>query len=363
MSPLAPLPADVVTLADHEAHARTHLDANAWAYLDGVAADGLTHRANRAGWDRLRLQPRLLRPRPAPSTATELLGRRLPHPVLLAPLAYQRLFHADGEVASALAASAQEAGFVLSTLSSVRLETVAAAFRADTQRGPLWFQLYFQRDRGATLELVRRAEQAGYEALVLTADAPVQGVRDAERRVGFRLPAGVSAANLDATALAQAPRSVGELLAIAPDWSDLEWLVQATRLPVLLKGVLHPQDARDALAAGARGLIVSNHGGRTLDGAAATAEALPRIADRVAGAAPVLVDGGIRRGTDVLKAMARGASAVLVGRPFAWGLATAGPVGVAHVLRLLRDELEAAMALSGVADLARLPADLVLPQP
>lgn len=353
------LPPGVVSLHDHLERARTALDANAWSYLDGVAGDGLTARANVQAWDSLRLLPRVLRPRPAPDTAMTLLGRQLAHPLLLAPLAYQRLFHPDGELASAVAASAQEAGFVLSTLSSTPLETVASAVARDVQRGPLWFQLYFQPDRGRTLELVRRAEAAGYEALVLTVDAPVQGVRDGERRAGFRLPQGVVAANFDS------PRAAGDgslasLLAQAPDWDDVAWLLTETRLPVVLKGILHPADARQAAALGVRGLVVSNHGGRTLDSAVATAEALVPVADAVGGTLALLVDGGIRRGTDVLKALALGADAVLLGRPLAWGLASAGALGVAHVLRLMRDELEAAMALCGVANLHKLPEDLLV---
>ncbi|WBY01679.1 alpha-hydroxy acid oxidase [Ramlibacter tataouinensis] len=359
------LPPEVVSLDDHRTRALARLDPNAAAYLGSAAGDGHTADANRAAWDGLRLWPRVLQPLAGLHTQVELLGRRLAHPVLLAPLAYQRLFDDDGELASAIAAAAQGAGFALSTLSSVSLETVAAAVCGDAGRGPLWFQLYFQRDRGRTLDLVQRAEAAGYEALVFTVDAPVNGVRDGERRAGFRLPPGVIAANLPAAA---GPASLAELLATAPGWADLDWLLGATRLPVLVKGVLHPADARAAVAAGAAGLIVSNHGGRTLDGAPATASALPAIVAAAGGAVPVLVDGGIRRGTDVLKALALGARAVLIGRPLVWGLASAGAMGVAHVIRLLRDELEAAMALCGLASLASLSRDLALsghavPQP
>ena len=259
----------------------------------------------------------------------------------------------------AYAAAALGAGVVLSTQASVSLEAVAQAVLPDRGRGPLWFQLYLQHDRGFTQALVQRAEAAGYEALVLTVDAPTSGVRDRERRAGFRLPPGVGPVNL---AGLQAPTAAelrpGQsalfdgLLHQAPTWDDIAWLQSITRLPVLLKGVLHPADARQAVAAGAAGLIVSNHGGRTLDTAPATASALPRVVQAVGGALPVMVDGGIRRGTDVLKAMALGASAVLVGRPAIWGLANAGAAGVAHVLRLLRDELEIAMALTGCATLA-----------
>ena len=357
------LPPGVATLDDHEARARSVLDDNAWAYFSGGAADGITLRANRAAWDALSLLPRVLQPLAGGHTRVQLLGRTLPHPILVAPVAYQRLAHPDGELATALAASAQGAGLVLSTQSSTLLEEVARAIAGDAQRGPLWFQLYLQADRGVTRELVRRAEEAGYEALVLTVDAPVSGARDAERRAGFQLPVGIAAVNLPPTAAppGNPATSLFEgLLANAPTWHDVQWLQSVTRLPVLLKGILHPADARQAADLNLDGLVVSNHGGRVLDSAPSTAQMLPRIADAVAGAVPLLVDGGIRRGTDVLKALALGASAVLVGRPAVWGLANAGAVGVAHVLRLLRDELEIAMALCGVATLDQLPGDLLL---
>ena len=240
------------------------------------------------------------------------------------------------------------------------LETVAQVVVGDRDRGPLWFQLYMTHDRGFTRELVQRAERAGFEALVVTVDAPVNGARDRERRVGFGLPSGVSAVNLAGLLPASAlPLGPGQsalfdgLLRTATTWADIEWLVSQTRLPVLLKGVLHPDDARLAMQLGVAGLIVSNHGGRTLDTAPSTAAVLPRIRQALGADVPLLVDGGIRRGTDVLKAMALGANAVLIGRPYLYGLANAGALGVAHVLRLLRDELEIAMALCGCATLAQ----------
>ena len=353
------IPPGLVTLADHEQHARTQLDDNAWAYFSGGAADEISLRANRSAWDALPLWPRVLRPLAGGHTRVPLLGRTLAHPILLAPVAFQRLAHPDGELAMAYAAAALGAGVVLSIQASVSLESVAQAVLPDPGRGPLWFQLYLQPDRGFTQALVQRAEAAGYEALVLTVDAPTSGVRDRERRAGFRLPPGVGPVNLAGLQTpASPPLSPGQsalfdgLLHHAPTWDDITWLQSITRLPVLLKGVLHPADARQAVSVGAAGLIVSNHGGRTLDTAPATATALPRVVQAVGGAVPVLVDGGIRRGTDVLKAMALGASAVLVGRPAIWGLANAGAAGVAHVLRLLRDELEVAMALTGCATLA-----------
>lgn len=356
---LSKIPQGVVTLDDHERHAQSVLDESAWAYVSGGAGDEQSLRANRQAWSGLSLHPRVLRPLSGGHTRTELLGRTLAHPLLLAPVAYQRLAHPDGELATAHAAAAQSAGMVLSTQASVALERVAQAMLADAGRGPLWFQLYLHHDRAFTRELVQRVEQAGYEALVLTVDAPTSGARDRERRAGFRLPAGVHAVNLAGMPSAQgAPLSAGQsalfdgLLAHAPTWRDVEWLQSITRLPVLLKGVLHEDDARQAVSSGVRGLIVSNHGGRTLDTVPATAVVLPRIVDAVGAQVPVLVDGGIRRGTDVLKAIALGARAVLIGRPQIHGLATAGAVGVAHVIRLLRDEFEIAMALTGCATVA-----------
>lgn len=359
------LPPGLVSLADHEAFARTRLDDHAWAYFSGGAADELTLRANRTAWDKLHLLPRVLRPLSGGHTRIELLGRTLAHPLLVAPVAYQRMAHPDGEIAMAHAAASQGAGLVLSTQASVSLEIVASACGAYAERGPLWFQLYLQHDRGFTRELVQRAEAAGYEALVLTVDAPVSGARDRERRAGFKLPAGVSAVNLEQ--LAVPPSSSGGSLfdtlpAHAPTWADVQWLQETTRLPVLLKGVLHPADARQAAALQVAGLIVSNHGGRTLDTTPATASILPRIADALANDLPLLVDGGIRRGTDVLKAVALGARAVLVGRPCVYGLANAGALGVAHVLRLLRDELEIAMALCGCATLEQASSELFFDQ-
>lgn len=343
-APLAP-----VTLADHECLAQERLNPAAWAYLCGGAADEITLRDNVEAWQRIRLRPRVLRPLAHGHTRVNLLGRTLAHPLLVAPMAYQRLAHPQGELASALAASVLGAGYVLSTQASTPLEDVARLVLTEAARGPLWFQLYLQADRPWTRDLVARAEAAGFEALVLTVDAPVQGARDQERRAGFQLPPGIAAINLPSQArdTASHARLFDGLLMHSPDWSDLEWLRSVTRLPILLKGITHPDDARLAIAHGAAGVIVSNHGGRTLDTLPATADLLREIVISVDGRVPVLVDGGIRRGTDIFKALAMGASAVLLGRPVLHGLATGGATGVAHVLRLLLDELEMAMALCG----------------
>jgi 4-hydroxymandelate oxidase len=331
---LEAVPQGIRGLADYEAHARARLAPAAWAYFADCAGDGLTLRANRAAWDALALWPRVLRPLVGLHTEIELLGRRWPSPFLVAPMALQQLAHPDAELGMALAAAAQGAGLVLSMQASLPLERVAEAVREDAGRGPLWFQLHPLESRAATLERAQRARDAGFEALVLTVDATVRAPR-----------AGAGALPADAL---PAAADLQELLARAPTWDDVAWLQAHVGLPVLLKGVLHPEDAREAARLGVAGLVVSNHGGRVLDGAAATAAALPRIADAVGDALPLLVDGGIARGTDVVKALALGARAVLVGRPLLHALATAGAAGAAHALRLLRDELSIALAQCGL---------------
>lgn len=355
LAPLQQIPADIAAVGDYQAYARERMSEQAWTYLAGGAADELTLQDNRQAFDRLRLRSRVLQDLRGGNTRLRLFGQDYEHPIFVAPVAYQKLAHADGELACVLGASALRAGMVVSTQASIELETIAA--QAQT---PLWFQLYIQPDRDFTAALVRRAEAAGYRALVLTVDAPVSGIRNREQRAGFALPTGIEAVNLrgmrplavSADPSASSLLLGGPLLNAAPTWADLAWLRAQTRLPILLKGILSAADAEQALAAGVDGLIVSNHGGRTLDGLPATIEALPEVAAAVQGRVPVLLDGGIRRGTDILKALALGADAVLVGRPCIFALAAAGAVGVAHVLQLLRAELEVAMALTGCADLA-----------
>jgi 4-hydroxymandelate oxidase len=348
------LPAGLVSLGDHEAFAQTVLNPQALAYFNGGAADEITLRENVQAWQRIPLHPRVLQPLAGGHTRIDLLGRTLAHPILIAPMAYQRMAHPHGEMATALAAAVLGAGMVLSTQASTPLEDVAQVVLTEPERGSLWFQLYLLPDRDFVRELVQRVEAAGYVALVLTVDAPVQGARDRERRADYHRPADVCAVNL-AGRIAPPPRSLqhgqsplfDDLMTHAPTWDDVAWLRSITRLPVLLKGITHPADARLAVEAGAAGLIVSNHGGRTLDTMPATASLLTAVVEAVHGRCPVLIDGGIRRVSEVFKAMALGASAVLVGRPVIHGLANAGATGVAHVIRLLRDELEIAMALCG----------------
>lgn len=340
------LPEHVVNLADYEALARERLGEAAWSYVHGGAADEITCRRNRQAWDELSLWPRVLCGGGGAVAAVDvpvptLFGKPFANPIMLAPVAYQRLAHPDGELASVCAASAQGVGYVLSTLASMPLSHIAQAVVHDAGRGPLWFQLYWQGSRDATLALAAKAHAAGFEALMLTVDAPVSGVRDGKRRTGFVMPPGIHAVNA-------APETLHTL---PPDWGDVQWLVDQVRqhmgLPFLIKGVLHPSDASRAAHMGVDGLVVSNHGGRTLDTVPAAIDVLPLIRHAVGPDMPLLVDGGVRRGTDVFKALALGAQGVLIGRPVMMGLAAAGAAGVAHVIRLLLDEFEMTMRLCG----------------
>lgn len=362
--PLAPylnqIPPEITAVSDYVSFARARLNDNAWAYLHSGAADEITFRNNRLAFDDCGLLSRALVDVRGGHTRLELFGQTLQHPILLAPVAYQQLFHPEGELAAVRAASAMDAPMVVSTLANHTLEDIAR--HAHT---PLWFQLYFQADREFTLSLVRRAEAAGYQALVVTVDASIAGVRNREQRVGFHLPDGISAVNLQGirqlpVALTQGQSAVFDgLMAHAPTWRDIERLRQLTDLPLLLKGITHPADAQLAIQLGVDGLIVSNHGGRTLDTVPAALQLLPNITAAVQGQVPVLLDGGVRRGTDIVKAIALGASAVLIGRPMIYGMATAGALGVAHVLRLLWEELEVAMALTGCRTLDEIIPDVL----
>jgi 4-hydroxymandelate oxidase len=336
----------------------------AYDYYASGAEDERTLADNVAAWQRLRLRPRCLVDVSTRDLSTTVLGRPVSMPVLIAPTAFQRLAHPDGELATARAAAAEGTVMGLSTLSTSTLEEVAAA----NGGGARWFQLYVYKDRGITRALVERAEGAGYEALALTVDAPLFGRRLRDMRNGFALPAGLTAANL-------VPGGMGEVRRVDDDsglatyiatmldqsitWRDVAWLRSITRLPVIVKGVARGDDAAQAMAHGAAGIIVSNHGGRQLDTAIATADALPEIVDAVGDRGEVYVDGGVRRGTDVLKALALGARAALVGRPVLWGLAVDGEAGVRKALGMLRAELDLAMALCGCPTVGAITRDLV----
>jgi len=296
------------------------------------------------------------------STGTEIFGEKLSMPILVAPTAFHQLANEEGEVATARATARAGTIMTLSTLSTCSIEEVSAA-----AAGRLWFQLYVYRDREATRELVARAEAAGALALVLTVDAQVWGVRERDVRNRFQLPPGLRMVNLATSGKSDFPDVEGSGLAAyvntlfdpSLSWSDLEWLCSLTRLPVLIKGVVRGDDSAMAIDHGVAGVIVSNHGGRQLDTAPAPIRVLSEVVESVGGRGVVLVDGGIRRGTDVAKAVALGASAVLIGRPILWGLAHAGEEGVARVLEMIRAEFDLAMALCGARSVDELTADLV----
>lgn len=357
------IPADIGCAADYERHAIHHIEAYAWKHIQGGADQNLSLAHNRAAFDEWRLLPQPIANVREAHTRSTLLGHALASPILLAPVAYQRLVHADGELASMRAAMALQTGMMVSTLSSYTLEEIAQAGRmaeADIGQGaPRWFQLYMQPDRLHSLQLIRRAEAAGYTAIVWTIDASI-------KRSGFPLPYGVEAANLRGmpatqhTSPLQGPILFGTpLMQQAPTWDDLRWLRAHTQLPLMVKGILSPIQAQQAVELGADALVVSNHGGRVLDGVISPLEVLPQIAQRVGPQVPLLLDSGVRYGTDVVKALALGASAVLVGRPQMHALATAGLLGVAHMLHLLRAELELAMAHLGCATVAEITPDVL----
>lgn len=334
------MPSIAFTADDFETLARETLSHMAFEYLAAGAGDEATLRWNRESFERIRLRPRVLEDVTAIDTAVELFGATMPTPILLAPVAYQRLFHDEGEVASVRGAGRAGATFVVSTASNCCIEDIAAAATA-----PLWLQIYIQEDRACTRDLMERARAAGVRAFCLTVDTPVVGTRNRQARANFHMPAGLGTPHLDAA-------NRDRLTVVSPKrvpvtWKDVEWLRSIAGLPLLLKGILDPDDAARAVDHGADGILVSNHGARNLDTVPATIDALPHIAARVAGRVPLLLDGGIRRGTDVVKALALGAKAVLIGRPYAYALAADGADGVAQLLSILREELETAMALLG----------------
>lgn len=354
---------DPINLYEYEAIAQAKLTPMAYDYYASGAHDEITLRENHAAYDRIKLRYRVLRDISRRDTRATVLGQPLSMPVIVAPTAFHKLADPQGEVATVRAAGNAGTLMILSTLSTTSIEDVMAA-----ATGPVWFQLYVYKDRGATKALVERAEAAGCSALALTVDAQIWGRRERDVRNRFQLPAGLSVKNLMPAGQEAFPANaqgsglaayVASLFDQTLSWKDVEWLCGLTKLPVLLKGIVHPDDARQAADTGAAGVIVSNHGGRQLDTAPATIEALPGIVEAVDGRVEVLIDGGIRRGTDVVKALAYGAKAVAVGRPVLWGLAAEGQRGVEKVLELLRYEVDLAMGLCGCAGVEEITRDLV----
>jgi isopentenyl diphosphate isomerase/L-lactate dehydrogenase-like FMN-dependent dehydrogenase len=335
-----------INVGDAERVAAEKLEPGVLGYFAGGAGDEVTLRENPVAWRRWRLRPRVLVDVAAVSTEIELLGGPLSMPILVAPVAYQRLVDPEGEVAMAHAAAAAGTAMCLSTLATARPREVAAAAPA----GRHWFQLYKFRDAAITRALMDEAAEHGFEAVVVTADLPPGGNRERDLRTGFALPAGLGVPSVSAALGSDRALTIEEtfdLMDLSMEWPQVAELAAESRLPILVKGILTAEDAQLAVEHGAGGVIVSNHGGRQLDCALATADALPEVVDAVGGRVPVLVDGGIRRGTDVAVALALGADAVLVGRPPLWGLAAGGAAGAERVLELLRAELERTLALCG----------------
>jgi 4-hydroxymandelate oxidase len=336
-----------INLLEYEAQALEKLPLMARDYYRSGAMDEITLRNNRRAFDFYQLRPRVLVDVSCRDLSTSILGQSLSMPILIAPMAFQCLAHPEGEIATAKAAAKMKTAMVLSTMSTKSLEDIAGVLPKNQQ----WFQLYILRDRGLTRSLVERAENLGFNALCVTVDTPVMGRREVDVRNQFILPKGMIPANLvsstDSNDSQTSPSILSQQIDPSVTWKDLEWLQSLTKLPIVVKGILRADDARLACDRGAKGIIVSNHGGRQLDGAISSLEALPEIVTAVGERVEVMIDGGVRRGTDILKALALGAKAVLVGRPILWGLTIDGQAGVQHVLELLRDELQLAMALCG----------------
>ncbi len=343
---------EAVCLSDFEGLARKRMSHMAYEYVAGGSADEITVRWNREALDQIRLRPRVLVDVSEVNMRTTLLGRELSFPVLLAPTSFHRIYHPEGELATARGASAGGAIYVVSSATTTRIEEIA---RVATE--PLWFQMYVQSDRGFSADVVKQAEAAGCRALCVTVDTPVLGPRNRAQHAKVTLPPGLKPYYLSDFNAGRG--TMTEQKNYTMTWKDIDWLLSIAHVPVLLKGILNPEDAERAVKAGVAGIIVSNHGGRNLDTLPATITALPSITEKVAGRVPVLVDGGIRRGTDVIKALALGAKAVLIGRPYLYGLGIAGAEGVTQVLNILRKEVEMAMALTGRPTVASVDRSLI----
>ncbi len=347
-----------INVADYERIAAERLDAGPLAYFGGGAGDELTMRENVAAYRRWALRPRVLVDVEETTTATTVLGAEVSMPILVAPIAVQALAHPDGEAGMARAAAGAGTIMSLSTIASARPSEVAAA----APGGRRWFQLYCFRDRGITDALVAEAVESGFEAIVLTVDAPRAGRRERDLRTGFQIPTEIGVPSVEAAVGGGARLGIAEVFELVDpslDWSDVERLAAGSEVPVLVKGVLRGDDAELAVEHGAAGVVVSNHGGRQLDGAMATVEALPEVAEAVGGRCEIIVDGGVRRGGDVLVALALGATAAQVGRPALWGLAAGGEAGARRVLELLREELDLGLALLGCRSPAEVGRDRV----
>jgi 4-hydroxymandelate oxidase len=341
--PASETPGRLVSLRDFERRASSRMPRAAWEFINSGAGDELTLRWNEEAFQRVRLRQRVMEDLTGLNTRTRLLGRERPHPILLSPASNHGLVHPQAELETARGAGEAGAVLIVSTFADRPLEEIA---RAAT--GPLWHATYVMKDRGRTRDMLARALALGFEAICAPVDSPVVGARDREHRT-YRFPREpVSFQNYPV-----------DYWRFPTTWKDVEWLRSQTKLPLVLKGILEPADAELAIRAGAQAIFVSNHGGRNLDTLPATLDVLSDVADKVAGRVPIVVDGGVRRGTDVLKALALGATAVAIGRPYLYGLACSGAAGVRGVVNILRNELEMAMALTGRPTIASIDRSVV----
>ncbi len=352
---------DILNLLELEAAAKKVMSPMAFDYYAGGANDELTVLENREAFKRLALHYRVLTGVGARNLETKLFGQSISMPVIVAPTAFHRLAHTDGELATAKATQAAKTIMTVSTTSSTSLEDI----RTSSPDLTMWFQMYLFKDTQISLEVLRRAETVGVKALVLTVDTPMLGRRERDIRQSFHLPDGIEMANFKMNL----PKSVGSSLGthvqehfkMNLSYADLAWLRNQTNLPIIVKGICHPDDAVKSLEYGANSIWVSNHGGRQLDTSPATISVLPRVADAIRGQVPIILDGGVRRGTDIVKALSLGANAVALGRPILWSLAINGQAGIGHTLELLRNEIDTALGLCGYADL-NIPRELVQPK-
>lgn len=335
---------EIINLFDFEKMAEGKMTKMAYEYVASGAADEFTVRWNRQAFDALKINPSVLNDISKLDTTVTLFGHKLAYPILIAPTAFHKIMHPEGELATAKGAGKAKAIYVVSSFTTTPLEEIK---KVASQ--PLWFQLYVRDDKEFTKNLVQKAETLGCRALCITVDTPINGARNRQARVKFKLPDGINSPYANGAFTQKMPLT----------WKEMEWLISFAKIPVLLKGILNPDDAEKAIKIGASGIIVSNHSGRNLDTVPATIEVLPRIVERVNKRIPILMDGGIRRGTDVLKAIALGANAVLVGKPICFGLASGGAEGVTKTLEILRAEFEMAMALAGRANIASIDQSLI----
>ena len=346
------IPNDLVSLKDYEKYAKEMMDSDSLAYICSGAEDEITYKRNEEAFKNIFLETATLEDLKGANTKIELFGQEYETPIFVAPVAYQKLVDVSGEVSTVLGANAMNISMCVSSFSSSTLEEISSYATS-----PLWFQLYIQPDMNTNLKLIKKAENLGFKALVITIDAPISGIRNTEQRAGFCLPNGISAVNIKNPIQTNTNfENVFDVVSSLPTWKDIEFIKQNTKLPVILKGITSASYAKKAIELRIDGIIVSNHGGRTIDTLPSTIELLPKIAKAVENKIPILLDGGIRRGSDIVKAITLGASAVMIGRPIMYGLATAGALGVAHTLKILKEELEVSMIFTGCKNIETIKA-------